>query len=312
MLLVLPWVSGAARSAEVPEWLFPLNPPSSGIEAPYDAITPRRVPGSTVTHTDAQLHDLYSAPGWFPQSHSAMPDIVAHGRRPGVYACGYCHTPGGQGRPENASLAGLPAAYIIQQVADFKTGARRSAGPPGFVPANLMVQVAGQATPPEVVSAAHYFSMQRPIARVRVVETDRVPQSRSVGWVYAAVPGGVDEPLGTRLMEFAPDPARHENRDDGMQYVAYAPVGSIRRGRAIAVLGTSGPACVTCHGQALRGAGAIPPIAGRSASYLLRQLLAFQTGARAGRGSPSMQPVASRLSISDMIDVTAYAASLQP
>jgi hypothetical protein len=43
-----------------------------------------------------------------------------------VFACGFCHLPNGLGRPENSSLAGLPASYIVQQVADFKSGARKA------------------------------------------------------------------------------------------------------------------------------------------------------------------------------------------
>ena len=92
-----------------------------------------------------------------------MPEIVAKGRRPAVNACGYCHTPGGQGRPENASLAGLPAPYIVQQVADFKSGARRSACPDSYVPTALMIDVATHPTAAEVTSAATCFSQQRPI-----------------------------------------------------------------------------------------------------------------------------------------------------
>ena len=63
-----------------------------------------------------------------------MPEVVAHGRRPDVRACGYCHLPNGQGRPENASLVGLPAGYIVQQMADYKNGLRKTSeskmGPP--------------------------------------------------------------------------------------------------------------------------------------------------------------------------------------
>jgi len=237
---------------------------------------------------------------------------VAQGRRPEVYACGYCHTPGGQGRPENASLAGLPAQYILQQVADFKSGSRRSAGPDTFLPFGLMTQVAVHATESEVATAAAYFARQHLRSRVRVIERDRVPRSRVVGWVYTAVPPG-DEPLGERLMEFAPDAARHEHRDDAMQYLAYVPVGSVRRGRGIA-LSAAHPAlpCVGCHGQLLQGAGLVPRLAGRSPTYLLRQLLAFKTGTRAGAGAAPMQAVTANMTLAEMIDVVAYAASLKP
>jgi cytochrome c553 len=49
--------------------------------------------------------------------------------------------PSGLGRPENASLAGLPVDYILRQLDDFRSGARRSSEPRS-VPANLMVEAA--------------------------------------------------------------------------------------------------------------------------------------------------------------------------
>lgn len=305
--------TGHRVQAVVPGWVFPLNPPSPG-SPPLDQGRPLHVPGSRVTYTGAQLSDMFSAADWFPQSHSAMPEIVAKGRRPAVNACGYCHTPGGQGRPENASLAGLPVSYIAQQVADFKSGARRSACPDSYLPAELMIAVATHATAAEVASAATYFSQQRPIRRVRVVERDRVPRSHVVGWVYAAIAESGDELLGERLLEFAPDPARHEARDDEMQYLAYVPRGSVARGRSMARSGADGRtvACVSCHGDRLQGMGVVPRLAGRSPTYLVRQLLAFQTGARAGVAGQPMLPVAKRLRIGDMIDVVAYAASVGP
>jgi len=60
----------------------------------------------------------------------------------------------------------------------------------------------------------------------------------------------------------------------------------------------------------LRGVGPIPPIAGRSPTYILRQLLGFKTGARSGTTGLPMRAVVKNLKISDMIDVAAYAASL--
>jgi cytochrome c553 len=42
--------------------------------------------------------------------------------------------------------------------------------------------------------------------------------------------------------------------------------------------------CGMCHGPDWRGLGPIPGIAGRSPSYLARQLYDFQRGAAAGGG----------------------------
>jgi cytochrome c553 len=264
--------------------------------------------------TEAQLNDLFTAPDWFPESHSPMPEVVARGRAPDVYACGYCHTPGGQGRPENASLAGLPAPYIVQQMADFKSGTRHSAWLGPYRPADRMIHTATYATDDEVESAAEYFSEQRLKSHVRVVERSRVPRSRVVGWVYVDIPGAGDEPLGERLLEFAPDALRHESRDDELRYIAYVPRGSIGRGRSLANISANGTttACITCHGNRLQGVGLVPGLAGRSPTYLLRQLFAFQTGARSAATAQPMLPVVAKLKIRNMIDVAAYAASLQP
>jgi len=131
--------------------------------------------------------------------------------------------------------------------------------------------------------------------------------------VYAEDPRGGDEPLGERLLEAAPDPVRHERRDDALRYVAYAPSGSLARGGAIARAGSGVTApCASCHGAALQGVGLVPPLAGRSPTYLLRQLLAFKTGARAGATGEPMRVVVAALGIGQMIDVAAYAASLPP
>jgi len=257
---------------------------------------------------------LFATPDWNPESHAVMPAVVAHGRAPDVYACGFCHTPTGQGRPENASLAGLPAPYIAEQLADFKSGARRSAWRGPYRPPDLMIHTATYLTAEEVASAAAYFSQQRPRSHVVVLERERVPRSQVVGWVYVAKPGAGDEALGKRLLEFAPDLARHEKRVDDLRYLAYVPPGSIRRGQSMAKFGGNGltTPCTKCHGDRLQGLDMVPRLAGRSPSYLLRQLLGFRTGARSGATAMPMLAVVEKLDINNMIDVVAYAASLDP
>jgi len=58
--------------------------------------------------------------------------------------------------------------------------------------------------------------------------------------------------------------------------------------------------------------GLVPPLAGRSPSYLLRQLVAFHTGARATPVTAPMNEVASKLSLEDMVSAAAYAGSRRP
>jgi cytochrome c553 len=68
-----------------------------------------------------------------------MPQIVASGRAPDVIACAYCHTPTGQGRPENSALAGLSADYIREQLRDMRSGARRQIGTAAYLPIRNML-----------------------------------------------------------------------------------------------------------------------------------------------------------------------------
>jgi cytochrome c553 len=57
--------------------------------------------------------------------------------------------------------------------------------------------------------------------------------------------------------------------------------------------------------------GLIPPLAGRSPTSLLRQLVAFKTKDRAGNSAAPMQAVAAALEMADMIAVVAYAAAIE-
>jgi cytochrome c553 len=302
----------ASAPVDVPAWLFPRTAGAHG--AALDSVTLRHVPRSRATFTDARLADVFDVADWHPESHPAMPDIVAHGRKPAVYACAYCHLPDGSGRPENAMLAGLPINYIEQQVADMKSGARRGAWPGPFLAVDLMRKVADNATDSEVAAAARYFSRLRARRRSRVVEATTIPRPVPSVGLYMPSADGTVELLGQRLVEMPDDPSRHERRDPWASYVAYVPLGSIARGRVLSTAGSppSTPACESCHGPGLRGVGLVPPLAGRSPTYLLRQLLALQTGARSTPAAAPMRSVAETLTLDDMIGAAAYAGSRNP
>lgn len=298
---------------EAPLWAYPVRP--AGPPAPRpDSVQPLRVPGSRRTFTAAQVAHRFGIPDWFPSRHPRMPPVVAVGRRPAVQACAYCHLADGRGRPENASLAGLPAAYIATQMAELKSGARRPAVD-GVSPAfDVMRAVAEHATAEEVAEAARYFAALPPgKPRTRVVETDSVPRLRRLTGVHA-VDGPNDAPLGGRLLDAATDAERHELHDPTVSYVTFAPRGSVARGRAIAKAGTpaSPRSCASCHGATLRGVGAVPPIAGRAPSYVLRQLLAFRAGTRSSAAAAPMRDVAAGLTLDDMIAASAYVGTLRP
>ena len=101
----------------------PLPRRGAGRRRPAPDVTPRQLPGSSGSFTLAQIRDGFGPADWFPGDHPAMPEIVAHGKRPDVRACSLCHYPNGKGRPENAGVSGLPVAYFIQTMADFKNEA---------------------------------------------------------------------------------------------------------------------------------------------------------------------------------------------
>ncbi|MDB4875370.1 MAG: cytochrome c class [Gemmatimonadetes bacterium] len=297
---------------DVPSWAFPLPAPAPA--AALDSVTLLHVPRSSQAFTAVQVRNQFAIPDWHPDTHPAMPPIVAHGRKPTVIACGFCHLPNGVGRPENATLAGLPAAYIVQQVADIKSRARQSAWEGPFRPMELMRAIADSSTDADIAAAARYFSRIRPHQRARVVEARDIPRPIPALGLYFPAESGSVEPLGQRLIEMPVEPERHEMRDAEVEYVAYVPPGSIARGRALAitVTRTAPKPCASCHGPQLRGVGLVPPIAGRSPSYILRQLLAFKTGRRAAPASAPMRDVAATLSLDDMIAAAAYAGSRKP
>jgi cytochrome c553 len=315
MRLLLAWtlcLISVAVAAEptrfpVPDWLFPRNPPALADPPAPDAVELIHLSNSEAAFTEAQLLNMFFVPDWHPERHGPMPAVVAYGRTPGVFACGHCHMPQGQGRPENAALAGLPAQYILQQVADFKNGARHGATEQGYLPTDAMIRVAKNVTDTDLAAAADYFAAQHMTRRTRIIEAARAPKMHVVGWTHAPDAGGATEPLGERLLEMASDPTLHEQRADGQIYVAYVPVGSIARGKSVAR-----NTCAACHGPGLQGLGLIPPLAGRSPTYILRQLVAFKTGSRDGVAGAPMKGVVAGMKINNMIDVAAYAGSLQP
>lgn len=283
--------------------------PAGNRAPPLDDGKPVQVPGSALTYTPAQMGDLFSAVDWHPEEHPPLPPIVAHGRPPEVYACGYCHRADGSGGPENARLAGLPYGYILQQLVDLRSGARRTSLPQRR-PQALMTAVAKALTPDEAREAAAYFSTLKPRRNIRVVESATVPQT-IMRWILEPVPGGATEPIGGRIIEVPEDVTNFERRDTHAQFIAYVPPGSLARGAAL-VAGARTTPCASCHGEGLHGRGNVPGLAGRSPSYVVRQLVDIQNGVRAGQAVQVMRGLVARLDERDVVDIAAYIASLAP
>ncbi len=298
-----------------PYWAFTGNPPAPASPAPAKPAENalRHVPGSRQAFTQRQIDAAaFGPPDWHPDGHPPMPEIVAHGRKPEVSACGFCHLPNGQGRPENSSLAGLPAGYIVQQMADFSSGLRKPSK--NTIPIEAMTTHETKANAAEIKAAADYFSHVKPKPWIRVVETRTVPKTHAARWMLVRTAGGGKEPIGHRIIETPVNQELTEMRDDASGFIAYVPVGSVEKGKALATTGGAGKTmnCEMCHGPGLRGQGKVPSIAGRSPSYIVRQLYDFRSGSRNGPDAQMMKPVTAKLSLDDMISLAAYLASLHP
>jgi cytochrome c553 len=290
----------------LPEWAYPVNPTPK----PVDTTVPKHLPDSSKTYTQAQIDDGFNPPDWYPQDHPTMPEVVAHGRKEAdARACALCHLTNGGGHPESAGIAGLPAGYIIRQMEEFKSGARKGAR------AVAMPPIAKALNEADFKAAAAYFAALKQPVWYKVVETDTVPKSYlGNGAMRFPVEHGGTEPLGNRIIELPQDDEGAESRDPRVGFVAHVPTGSIKKGEAIVTTGGDGKtiACAICHGPDLKGIGDIPPIIGRSPIYIYRQLNDIKIGTRTGTMTPLMKGVVEKLTDDDMIAIAAYLVSKNP
>jgi cytochrome c553 len=250
---------------------------------------------------------------WFPNEHPPMPNVVVHGRQPHVRGCAMSHMPSGQGRPENAALAGLPKDYIVGQLHDFAAGLRHSADP-GKTNTSFRIAFAEAMTEDEIEQAADYFSSMRWTPWIDVVEADAVPKTRIAGGMHLRLDGAAagTEPIAGRIVESPIDTEHTERlRDPRSGFIAYVPPGSVAKGQALVTTGGANTvACVICHGPDLDGLALVPPLRGRSPSYIARQLRDFQRHTRRGPWAPLMDQVVARLTADDIVNLSAYIASL--
>ncbi|MBA2587966.1 MAG: c-type cytochrome, partial [Alphaproteobacteria bacterium] len=300
---------GAATAApsSYPDWAYGVPTKDNEATAPKDDGTRFTLPGAAGTFTRGQTAGANHTPpaDWYPGDHPTMPKIISAGDTArGITACAGCHYPNGKGRPQNANIAGLNADYLARQLREMKSGARHSAEPRKHN-AQQMVDFARAMTDAEITEAAAYYASLAPTVPIKVVQTAMVPQMRSQEGMWLPHESGAREPIGVRVIETPADVNREQLRDPHAGFIAYVPTGAPTRGKRLAVkLG-----CAGCHGEGLKGADA-PGIAGRSPSYLARQLYDFQQGSRHGEMAAAMQPIVEKLTAADIVNLTAYAASL--
>jgi cytochrome c553 len=91
----------------------------------------------------------------------------------------------------------------------------------------------------------------------------------------------------------------------------WSPLGGAQIVNGEIVQGKTTP-CTACHGPDLMGVGDVPPIAGRSPSYIARQLFDIQQGTRRSAGTDLMKIIVAKLDLDDIAAIAAYVASKFP
>ena len=287
-------------------------------EDPEEQTKPRRVDGSSATYSLVDVRDGHDVIDWFPGDHPPMPDIIKHGPASLMAergrACGSCHLPNGKGRPENAPPAGQPVTYTIRQLQDMRNGLRNSADPrkPNTPTMNALAKAM---TDEEMREAAEYFAAMPWTPWMRVIETDLIPEMElEEGNMYITVGKERTVPLAGRIIE-TPEDAHQANvlRNPRSAWVVYVPVGSLAKGKELVMTGAGKTVqCTICHGPDLMGLADVPGIAGRSPSYMMRQLYDMKRGTRNGLSAQLMKPVIANLTVDDMTAIVGYLASIAP
>jgi len=168
-------------------------------------------------------------------------------------ACAGCHGADGNGGadPSWPKLAGHIPEYIVKQLSDFKSGARKD-------PAMSAMAAALSTTDMNNI-AAYYASLPRKPSAARDAELVKQGEKLYRG-------------------------------------------GNVKTGVS---------ACMSCHGPSGHG---IPPrypkVAGQSATYSLKQMLAFKAGARTNDGE-NMTRIAFRMSEQEIKAIAEYMSGLQ-
>lgn len=283
----------------LPDWTFNIPDKIQPSAVKVEGIV--RAPGSTREYEWAKVAGNANPPDWFPEEHPPAPKAVTGGPG-GRFACGACHLMSGQGHPEAADLAGQPAAYLIRQMAYYKAGTRKDDA--------RMGPIAQVISDEDVRQAAEYFAGLKPRVWVKVIETATPPKTfiATAGRHRVLHPAGGTEPIGRRILQIPEDPFRTEIRDPHSGYIAYVPPGSVAKGEALVKSGQ----CAACHGEALKGKGEVPRLAGLQPLYIARQLFGMRHGSSAGEAAAVMKPVVAKLTEDDIIAMSSYLGSLPP
>ena len=240
------------RAGREPSWAFPaINrtlPAEEGAKS---------VPGSSKSYTPAQIDDLMNPPDWFPDEHAPAPPLVQKGHGAAL-ACGACHLMSGEGHPESAGLTGFTAAYLVQQMADFKSGARKDSA--------RMNAIAKDVSDEESRQVAEWFAALKPR---RVDEghrsRDGAEDDRRPG-AHALRAAGRRRSSRSATAS-SPCPRISREREAAIRTRASSPTcrqAASRKARRSSRRAARGKtiACGICHGDTLQGLGNVPRLAG--------------------------------------------------
>lgn len=157
--------------------------------------------------------------------------------------CGACHGATGiSAVPMYPNIAGQKAAYIVKQLADFKSGARTDM---------MMAPMAVNLSEQDMADLGAYFSTQKRAGEQAAASTDTATEVAS----SAAPAGNVEIVTSTSAKAI---------------YAGDVKAGQEKSAMCVACHGTDGNSLVTMY----------PKLAGQSANYLSKQLADFKSGAR--------------------------------
>jgi cytochrome c553 len=262
------------------------------------ASRPHAVTGSTLLFTPEQIDDPRNPPDWFPRDHGPVPAAVGQGRT--APACASCHLMSGAGRPESADISGLTSAYMLQQIADFRSGARPDAGG--------MAAVAAAVTDDALREAVDWFAALPRTPTRWVSEQTSIPRTVVVQDRLRVVhSSGDSEPIGTRIISVPRDLMSARLRDPRAVFITYVPRGSVEQGRALVDAG----GCAACHGERLTGAADVPRLASQHPLYLARQLYALRDGSRRGPAARGVRHDVATWTDEAVVGIAAFLATLR-
>ena len=209
------------------------------------------------------------------------------------------------------AAAGQPAGYTIQTLHDFAAAC-------GRVPTRgkqhaTMCRV-GESDDEKRSGGGGVIRRNAVDAVDRVVEADKIPEAHlEQGGMYKSSGRSRSSRSGPHRRGAGGRLSGQHRRNPRSGFVAYVPVGSLEKGKQLVQNGGGKTmACATCHGPTLQGLVNIPDIASRSPSYMMRQMWDMKMGVRRGPMTQLMKSVVANLTQDDMLNVSAYLASIKP